>query len=121
MTPEKIIEDTMGKIMDCQAHQRGFLAAETAARNGDHNLKFDRGVFHALMERELKLWRGLLMWGLVADHKTQERLRAAAHERFLADDMDVREWFSMGGESSWLTATEEDFRAMARKHFQPTP
>jgi hypothetical protein len=72
------------------------------------------------MQWELDEWRSLLLWGMVADQELQDRVKAAAHERFLADRMDVAKWFT-GKEnpSRYLTADDEEFRAMAKKAFAP--
>jgi len=74
----------------------------------------------ALIEEELKEWRNLFLWGLVVDQDTRDRVKAAAHDRFLRDEIDVGHWLNRGNSpGSWLVADEEKFRAMARKKFAP--
>lgn len=121
MNKKKMTEDVMLRIMQIREMQTAYLACTTALSRRNHDYKQGDGkVFLDLMQWELDEWRGLLMWGLVADQDTQDRIKAAAHERFLSDKMDVSKWFT-GDEnpSRYLTADAEEFRAMAKKAFAP--
>jgi len=119
MNKTEIIEDIMTRIMYIREMQEGYLACTSALqrRNRDYD-KGDGKVFQDLMEWELEEWRNLAMWGLTLDEKTQTKIKAAVHDRFLSDKMDVAKWFHNGeSPSSWRVSDEDEFRAMARKAF----
>lgn len=121
MNKKEMTEDVMLRIMQIREMQTAYLACTTALqrRNSDYK-QGDGKVFSDLMQWELDEWRGLLMWGIVADQETQDRIKAAAHERFLSDKMDVSKWFTGDvNPSRYLTADHEEFRAMAKKAFAP--
>lgn len=121
MNKKKMIEDVMLRIMQIREMQTAYLTCTTALGRRNHEYKQGDGkVFSDLMQWELDEWRGLLMWGIVADQPTQDRIKAAAHERFLSDRNDVSKWFT-GEEvpSRYLAADDEEFREMAKKAFSP--
>ena len=119
MNKTKITEDIMTRIMYIREMQEAYLACTSALRR--RNRDYDKGdgkVFQDLMEWELEEWRNLSMWGLTLDEKTQTKIKAAVHERFLSDKMHVANWFHNGeSPSSWRVSDEDEFRAMARKAF----
>jgi hypothetical protein len=122
MNKKKMIEDAMLRIMQVREMQAAYLTCTTALNRKNPNYKQGDGkVFADLVQWELDEWSGLLMWGLVADQGTQDRVKAAAHERFLSDKFNVSKWFT-GDENpaGYLTADDEEFRAMAKKAFAPT-
>lgn len=62
----------------------------------------------------------MAMWGLTLDDAERNRIKAAAHHRFLRDGISVGTWLNDGVEpSKWLTSDAEEFRDMARKAFGP--
>lgn len=122
-TPRKIAEEQLVKIEMLQqmiqefSHMTSFL----------HNLRIFEGkvdagnIHHLLIQRELSEWRNLFMFALTLSDEERDRIKAAAYERFLRDDMNVSSWMSPSGisPSFWLASDEEEFRAMARKAFGP--
>jgi hypothetical protein len=77
-------------------------------------------IFITLVERELDEWRALLMWGLVIDQPTRDRIKAAAHNRFLSNKISVSHWMNNGIKpSAWLVEDEEQFRKMVAEAFKP--
>ena len=109
----------MGRIMQVREMQTAYLACTSALqrRNRDYQ-QGDGKVFTDLMQWELDEWRNLLTWGIVMDDATQDRIKAAVHERFLADKMHVADWFHNKEEPGrWLTADETEFRKMAKQSF----
>lgn len=94
-----------------------FLENKYGQKSGKHNTG---NTYELLIEKELDEWRGLMMWGLVVDGAIRDRIKAAAHDRFLSERVSVNKWWNDGQEAShWYTSTEEEFREMARKAFAP--
>lgn len=121
MNTKKMIEEAMNRIMHVREMQEAYLACTTALQRKHSDYKLGDGkVFNDLIAWELEEWRGLLMWGMVIDQETKDRIKAAAHERFLSNRMDVSKWFNNGiHPNSWLIANEKDFREMAKEAFSP--
>jgi len=113
-----MIEEALGRIMNIREMIEAFGAVKSYLTNHGRD-KVDCGsIYEELFRRELDEWRGLLMWGLVADSNTQDRLKKAAYARFLSQKMCVRKWmFNDGEPARWLTATEEEFRKMIKEEF----
>ena len=121
MNKEQMIEEAMNRIMQVREMQEAYLACTSALQRKHSDYKLGDGkVFNDLMAWELEEWRGLLMWGMLVDQKTKDRIKAAAHERFLSDRMHVADWFNNGiNPRSWLTCDEKEFRKMAKEAFSP--
>ena len=125
LTNKQMVEEAMERIELLQLHVN---AVEAAARCLQHRRSY-RGetitygnLRDTLFEEEMKEWRNLCMWGLTLDDDERDRVKAAAHQRFLADGTHVANWFNRGvTPGSWLSADEAEFRAMAKKSFGPTP
>jgi hypothetical protein len=61
------------------------------------------------------------MWGLTLTQEEQDRIKAAAHERFLSKRMSVAHWLNDGvTPGQWVEADEVEFRKMAAKAFSPS-
>ncbi len=121
MNKEQMLEQSMERIMYCRELQQNYMACVEFLRKKDRDFKIgDDIVYTTLMRSELDEWRNLLIWGLTCSHEAIDRIKAAVHERFLADRMHVAHWFQNDEyPSSWLTADEEEFREMAKKAFAP--
>ena len=121
MNKQQMLEEAMGRIMQIREMQESYVACVHALRRGDRDYQAGDGkVLNDLIAWELKEWRSLLLWGIVCDQATQDRVKAAVHERFLSDRMDVSEWFNNGiSPGKWLTADEDEFRKMAKDEFSP--
>ena len=116
-----MIEQALERIAYIRELQEGYIAGQTFLQRRDRDYKRGDGkLLSDLMQAELDEWRNLLMWALVADIDTQDRIKAAAHQRFLSERHAVAQWFNDGAyPSSWLKADENEFREMARKAFAP--
>lgn len=121
MNKKTTLEETMGRIMQIREMQEAYMTCVSALRRKDRDYQHgDSKVFNDLSKWELDEWRNLLLWGIVCDQPTQDRVRAAAHERFLSDRHSVAEWLNDGiRPGKWLTADEEEFRRMAKEAFAP--
>lgn len=121
MSKKQMLEEAMARICYVRELQQAYLACTTALQRRNREYKVgDNKVYYDLMQWELAEWRGLLMWALVADQDTQDRIKAAAHERFLSDRMEVASWFHDGVHPGrYLSADEEEFRRMAKEAFKP--
>jgi len=60
----------------------------------DDSLKGAQTLQDILTQQELEEWRILMMWGLVVDTATRDRLKVAAMERFLSREQDVSYYIS---------------------------
>jgi hypothetical protein len=118
MNTKKMIEEAMARIVYVQELQEAYLAVKTALQRRDRNFRDTGPIYALLMSWELDEWRGLMMWGLFCDDPTRDRLKAAAHERFLHGKMHVADWFQNGqSPERWLAADDEAFRKMANEAF----
>lgn len=119
----KIIADAFKRVAYIHELIEGHLATCRFLENkwGERSGKHVSGnTYELLIEKELSEWRGIMMWGLVVDDATRDRIKAAAHDRFLSEKQSVNKWWNDGQEAShWYTSTEEEFREMARKAFAP--
>ena len=123
LTNRDMVEQSLARIERWQAHYNAVNAALYAVREdmgqraGEVNAD---NLARTLVDRELHEWRGLFMWALTLDDAEWDRIKAAAHERFLRDGMHVANWFHNGvSPGRWLAEDEEAFRAMAKKAFGP--
>lgn len=119
MKPDKFLTEALTRIEVLHAHIAAVQAAAFHVRRRDLHKKVDTGTLESdLIAAELDEWRNVFMFGLVVDAKTRRRVKAAAHARFLREDMSVSHWFNDGVPASqWLVADEEKFRAMTKKAF----
>lgn len=115
---KEMLEQALERIMHIREMIESFHAIRSYLTNRGRD-SINCGTIHEeLYRRELDEWQGLLMWGLICDNDTRDRLKAAAYDRFLADRMDVRKWMFGGDEpSSWLVAEEDEFRKNVRELF----
>ena len=116
--------DALARVEQCREHQRSLDAITSylyERRGGGFDERIKTGELRErLYAVELEEWRNVFMWALALDEGTRARIRAAAHERFLADNMAVEHHFSNGVRPGrWMTADEDEFRAMARAAFAP--
>jgi len=74
----------------------------------------------SLMDRELDLWRYVFMFALTVPEKERERIKAAAHDRFLSKHWSILDHMYNGRTpKQWLTADEQTFRDMCTEAFKP--
>ena len=102
--------------------QEHIMAVENAARYISSATYRERvinsNLRELLIEEELEEWRNLCMWGLTVDDKTRDRIKVAARQRFLRDDISVAHWLNNGVmPGHWLVADEDEFKEMAKKAF----
>jgi hypothetical protein len=116
-----VVIQCLTAIEECHEHIEALHGAGRFIRTHLPHETHGDSVYHdLLMKIELEQWRNLFMWALTVDAKTQARIRAAAHERFLVNRMSVTKWLSIGSAPmAWLEADEEEFRKMAREVFAP--
>jgi len=116
LTNKDVVVQCMATIEQCQEHVNALHGAGNFIRAHLSHETHGDSVYHDLLMRiELEQWRKLFMWALTIDSDTQDRIKAAAHERFLFDRMCVDQYFSNGRTpSAWLAADEDEFRRMAR-------
>lgn len=123
MKPKDLTIQAMVRIEQCQMHQKALDAVVSYlydAGRGIHKQLNTGELRDQLYSLELQEWRNAFMWSLAVDEDVRERVRAAAHERFLANNMAVEHHFTgKAHPSRWLVADEEEFRAMARAAFAP--
>lgn len=118
---KQMVEEAMVRIEAIREHIKAHNAALfciSQYRRGEHVEQGD--ILGKLIEIELNEWRNLFMWALTLEPAEQDRIKAAAHARFLADGMHVANWLNDGvSPSIWLESEEQEFREMARNHFAP--
>ncbi len=120
-TNKQMVEEAMGRITAAQEHTKAVHAAAQFLSRPNRRQNIDySALITALYERELEDWRGLLLWGITLSDEERERVKAAAFERFLSDGRYVADWMNDGlAGGGWLTADEDQFRAMAKEVFAP--
>jgi hypothetical protein len=117
-----MIEQAMVRIEILQAHWKALSeACNHIHMRKQHNFKLETGnIFETLVQEELHEWRNLFMWALTVDDDVRNRIKAAAHERFLSENTCVSSWLNDGViPTRWLSSDEDEFREMARKVFMP--
>ena len=121
ITNKQVVEECMARIEQLQEHIKAIEAAAWCLRARKRWVDVDYGNIHDLLiSDELEEWRNLALWGLTLDDVERDRVKAAAHQRFLRDGMSVGTYLNNGIEpSKWLVSDEEDFREMAKKAFGP--
>ena len=123
LTNKDVVAQCLERIEFIQQHQKNVSAAVHHIHSRAHGSKqVDTGdIMSRLFDQELTEWRNLAMWGLTLDDDERDRIKAAAHARFLHDGMHVANWLNSDGVSpgSWLKADEDEFRAMAKAAFAP--
>lgn len=123
-SPERFVTEALERIEVLRKH---YAACESAEHHMRYRTGYARdircdwsGMREALMQAELDEWRGVMMFGLTLDDKKRDRIKAAAHERFLKDGVSVSHWFNNGvTPGQYLSADEDKFREMCRKAFAP--
>lgn len=121
LTNHKMTVQCLTRIEVLQAHQNAIQAALHCVRERcpQDQVQSDL-LFSRLNELELQEWRNLFMWALTLEDGERDRIKAAAHERFLSDGHSVSHWLNNGvTPGSWVSADEDAFREMARKAFAP--
>lgn len=120
ITNRQLVEQALVRIEQLHEHITAVDSARYIAERHSDGKALGIDLRHALIERELDEWRNVFLWALTLEPAEQERIKAAAHERFLSDNQSVAHWFNDGDTPSmWLDADEKQFRAMARKAFGP--
>ncbi len=125
LTNKDAVLQCLQRIELFQRHQeavRGAIQCIYTERGNAQQSTVDAGSLLDILHRmELDEWRNLAMWGLTLDDAERDRIKAAVHERFLRDGMDVRRWLTPDGRSAqaWCNANEAEFREMARAAFSP--
>jgi len=117
---KEIVMNLWGQIDETQRHHNAVMSAIGYLHNsGPYTQKsFSDDIIVALIQKELDLWRQLFMFALTLPAADQERVKAAAYDRFLHDGMSVSEYMNnCRGGSSWATAEADEFREMAKKVF----
>ena len=122
MEAEKVVEEAMARIEHLRLHQEAVMVARHyLAKRGDKGSEMGLDLSDRLHELELHEWRETFMWGLALDKEKQERIRAAAHQRFLADAYGVSKYMNDGiMPRKWLVSDDKEFREMAKKAFAPS-
>jgi hypothetical protein len=117
---KQMAEDAMVRIETIQAHQKAVQAAMACISVRRPHTRIEGNLVQLLYEAELNEWHSLLLWGITLDDAERDRIKAAAHQRFLNENTSVAEWLNDGiTPSHWLAAEEDEFREMARKAFAP--
>lgn len=121
LTNKTVVEECMTRIEQLQEHVKAIEAAAYCLRARKRQRQVEFGnLIDSLISDELDEWRNLALWGLTLDDAERDRIKAAAHQRFLRDGISVGTWLNNGVEpSQWLVSDEEEFRDMARKAFGP--
>ena len=122
LTQKEIAKECLERIEELQEFQRSVDAAASLLRHRkSYRENIDYGNLRDfLFQDELDEWRNLFMWALTLEDAERDRIKLAAHERFLAKNMDVSKWFNGGVEAgSYMSATAEEFRKMAKEAFAP--
>lgn len=121
ITNKQVVEECMVRIEQLQAHIKAIEAAAWCLRARKRWVDVNYGNIHDLLiSEELEEWRNLALWGLTLDDAERDRVKAAAHQRFLRDGMSVGTYLNNGIEpSQWLVADNEAFRQMAKRAFGP--
>jgi hypothetical protein len=119
LTNKDLVLEVMGRIEEIQQHITNVERAQSFAHQVRRWENPDSGnLRQSLIEAELNEWRNLFMWALTLSPAEQDRIKAAAHQRFLRKGMSVAHWFSGGTTpGQWLCADEDEFREMAKKAF----
>lgn len=117
---KQLAQDAMRRIATIQ-NMISALEDVTWFLQGHQRKDLDTGNLRTtLFAIELEEWRNAMMWGLVLDHNELVRLRAAVYDRFLKDGIHVAHYFSGGVDPGmWLSADEDEFRAMCLELFKP--
>ena len=124
VTNKQVVEECLVCIQLLQEHINAVNAAAYFVDRLEPHYNTTPVDFGNLRERlfnlELEEWRKLFMWALTLTTEEQDRIKAAAHDRFLNNKTYVAHWFTEGGYTGkWLVADEEEFREMTRKVFAP--
>ncbi|MGE0343829.1 MAG: hypothetical protein AB7O86_12280 [Porticoccaceae bacterium] len=115
-----MIERISARIQAIQEHTTAVHAAVRCVGEAPNSQMVDaHPLITALYYRELHEWRTLFMWALTLTPDEQDRIKAAAHDRFLDNTRATSEWLAMSPPGPWLAADEEQFVAMAREAFAP--
>ena len=123
-SPERFVTEALERIEVLRKHMSACESAAYHLRNRDGYYRETptgwEELRRGLMQAELDEWRGVMMFGLTLDSKKRDRIKAAAHERFLKEGTTVAHWWNDGTPpGQWLVADEDKFREMARKAFAP--
>jgi hypothetical protein len=122
MKNKELVIQLMEKIETTRNHYQAIHSAMYFARNNGYysDTVFSADLTRALVDIELGLWRQVFMFGMTLNDKEQERIKAAAYQRFLADGISVKDYLPGGANAgSWLVSDEEEFREMCKKLFVP--
>lgn len=122
ITNSDLVYRLMAEIDVIQGHVKAVEdAAHYVSQSGRKTVDYGN-MRDLLIDAELRKWRELAMWGLTVTDAERDRIKAAAHDRFLAGRRDVSHWLSESGQrpSSYLVADDEAFRKMAARAFGPT-
>lgn len=120
-TNKEIVAGCMARVEESQRHISAVEAAVNFVLSRNHQMIIDSEHLRAaLLNEECKAWRDLFMWGMTLEQDVIDRIKAAAHQRHLRNDMEIARWLNNGVmPRSWLSADEEEFREMARVAFAP--
>lgn len=123
VTSKQVVEECLVRIQLLQEHTNAINAAAYFIDHLEphYSTQVNFGnLREKLINLELEEWRKLFMWALTLTTEEQDRIKAAAHDRFLNNKAYVAHWFTGGAYTGkWLVADEEEFREMARKVFAP--
>jgi hypothetical protein len=124
MKNKEMVQNLLEQIEVVRNHYdatQGALYFMRTQRYGmDNNKLYPDELLHTLIATELDLWRSVFMFGMTLSDEDRDRIKAAAYDRFLNDNMSVRHYLP-GGESAgmWFVKDEEEFRAMCKELFAP--
>lgn len=117
----RMLEEALERVELCQRHVRAIEQACWHINDKHRHFTCNPGnLREKLIAMELEEWRAVFMWGLVVPEEARDRIRAAAHQRFLKEGISVVHWLNDGIEpSQWLVTDEDEFRALIDKAFRP--
>lgn len=122
MKNKELVMNLWTQIDETQRHHNAVMAAVSYLHNSHSysQKSFSDDIIVALIKKELDLWRQLFMFALTLPGADQERVKAAAYDRFLNEQMSVSSYMNnCRGGSSWSVAEDEEFREMVRNTFKP--
>jgi len=124
MKNKEIVQQLLEQIEVVRQHydavQGALYYIRTIKRGTDKSSLYPDELLTALVTEELELWRRVFMFGLTLPDDERDRIKAAAYEWFLSDQMSVA-YYLFGGENAgkWFVKDEEEFRAMCKEIFAP--
>jgi hypothetical protein len=121
-TERDIVIEALARVEYIQEHIASLAQINNFLHRHRVGDKPDTGnLFELLVTAENNEWRNVFMWGLTLPQEDRDRIKLAAHEKYLAARSSVAHWWNDGVTPAvgYMVADEEAFREMARKAFAP--